>query len=182
MKPQPMYRNILLSEEITCSAVEKVINTIFSINYDDDQKEADYKDFTREPIFLFINSVGGGAYDALALCDVINRSKTPVYTIALGCTMSAGLLIYLYGHKRLVGYNSTLMYHDVSSGMHGKSEYVKQELKEMQRIADIMNVRMVSTSKIEMTTLRNYIDRKAEWYIDAAHALDLHLADGYYEG
>jgi len=56
-----MYRNILLSDEITSSSVEKVISTIFSINYDDDQKEEEYRDWVREPIMLFINTNGGNA-------------------------------------------------------------------------------------------------------------------------
>jgi ATP-dependent Clp protease protease subunit len=181
MKATPMYRKILLSDEITSSSVEKIINTIFSINYDDDQKEEEYKDFKREPILLFINTNGGNAYDALALGDVIHQSKTPVYTIALGWCMSAGFLIYLFGHKKFVGYNSTLMYHDVSMGMKGKSEYIKQELSEMKRIADIMNTIIVSNSKVELKDLQDYINRKAEWYIEAVRALDLHLADGYYD-
>lgn len=182
MKSTPMYRNILLSDEITASSVEKVINTIFSINYDDDQKEAEYKEFKREPIKLFINTNGGNAYDAFALGDVIRNSKTPVHTIALGWCMSAGFLIYLFGHKRYMSEYATLMYHDVSTGMNGKTQYVKQELKEMQRIANMMNRLIVGSSRIKDHTLRDYIDRKAEWYIDANTALDLELCDGFYVG
>jgi ATP-dependent protease ClpP protease subunit len=180
MKPTPMYRNILLSDEITSSSVEKVINMIFSINYDDDQKEEEYRDWVREPIMLFINTNGGNAYDAFALGDVICKSKTPVHTIALGWCMSAGLLIYLFGHKRYMGEHATLMYHDVATVAHGKSEQVKQELSEMKRLADMMNQLIVNTSKIGLKTLEDYINRKAEWYIDLAAALDLGLCDGYY--
>ena len=180
MKPQPMYRKILLSDEITSSSVEKVISMIFSINYDDDQKEEEYKDWVREPIMLFINSNGGNAYDAFALADVIRKSKTPVHTIALGWCMSAGFLIYLFGHKRLMSEYATLMYHDVATSTHGKSEQVKQELSEMKRLADMMNRIIVHTSKVGLKTLEDYINRKAEWYIDADTALDLELCDGYY--
>ena len=180
MKPQPMYRNLLLSDEITSASVEKIINMIFSINYDDDQKEEEYRGFTREPILLFINTNGGNAYDAFALGDVIKNSKTPVYTIALGWCMSAGFLIYLFGHKRYMSEYATLMYHDVSSYAHGKTEQVKQELKEMERLAGLMNRLIVKTSKIELKTLEEYIDRKAEWYIDAETALKLSLCNGLY--
>lgn len=179
-KPTPMYRNILLSDEITSSSVEKVIVTIFSINYDDDQKEEEYKDWVREPIMLFINSNGGNVYDAFALGDVIRKSKTPVHTIALGWCMSAGLLIYLFGHKRYMGECATLMYHDIATATHGKSEYVKQELSEMKRLAEIMNYKIIETSNVKPETLKDYINRKAEWYIDAGTALDLELCDGYY--
>ena len=39
MKPTPLYRNILISEEIDGSSVKTVINKIMDINYDDDLKE-----------------------------------------------------------------------------------------------------------------------------------------------
>jgi ATP-dependent Clp protease protease subunit len=180
MKPTPMYRNILLSDEVNSSSVEKVINMIFSINYDDDQKEAEYKDWVREPIMLFINTNGGNAYDAFALGDVIRKSETPVYTIALGWCMSAGFLIYLFGHRRYMSEYATLMYHDVATQTSGKSEYVRQELSEMKRLADMMNNLIIKTSNIELKTLEDYINRKAEWYIDAKKALELGLCNGYY--
>ena len=179
-RPLPMYRKILLSEDINSSSVEKVINTIMSINYDDDQKESEYKDWEREPIILFINTFGGNAYDAFALGDIIKTSKTPVYTIALGCCMSAGLLIYLFGHKRLMGEHATLMYHDVTAYSCGKTEYIHQELSEAKRLANIMNQIIVNTSKVGMKTLEDYINRKAEWYIDIAQALETGLADDFY--
>ena len=180
-KPLPMYRDILLSEEINSSSVEKIINAIFSINYDDDQKEAEYKDWEREPIKLFINTNGGNAYDAFALGDVIHKSKTPVHTIALGWCMSAGFLVYLFGHKRYMSEYATLMYHDISTCVSGKTEYVKQELKEMNRLADMMNRKILETSNVKPETLRDYTSRKAEWYIDAGTALDLSLCDSYYK-
>ena len=56
MKPIPLYRNILISEEIDSGSVKAAISKIMDINYDDDLKEQDYKDWVREPIMLFINS------------------------------------------------------------------------------------------------------------------------------
>ena len=128
MKPTPLYRNILISEEINSSSVKVVINRIMDINYDDDLKEQDYKNWVREPIMLFINSNGGNAYDAFALADIIKTSKTPVYTIAIGWCMSGGLLIFMAGKKRFVGENATLMFHDVASWVNDKTEGIKQEL------------------------------------------------------
>ena len=71
MRPYPMYRNLVLSSEITSDSVLSIINKIMDINYDDDLKANDFVDWKREPIYLFINSNGGNAYDALALIDVI---------------------------------------------------------------------------------------------------------------
>ena len=80
MRPYPMYRNLVLSDEITSSSVLAIINKIMDINYDDDLKERDYCDWERKPIYLFINSNGGNAYDALALIDIIHQPSATVYT------------------------------------------------------------------------------------------------------
>ena len=39
MKPTPLYRNILISEEIDSGSVKAAISKIMDINYDDDLKE-----------------------------------------------------------------------------------------------------------------------------------------------
>lgn len=92
-KPEMYYRNIILSENITSESVKSVLETIMQINWDDEQKEADYKDWERKPIKLFINSFGGSVYDGLSLVDVIKQSKTPVHTISIGI-LAAYCLLY----------------------------------------------------------------------------------------
>lgn len=180
-KPEMKYRKILLSEDITSSSVKDVIKEIMEINEDDDHKEMDYKDWERKPINLFINSFGGSVYDGLALVDVIKQSKTPVYTISVGSSMSMGFWIYLAGHKRFVGEHSTLMFHDISTYVWDKSVGIKQELNEMLRLQRIICDEVTSTSLVKQETLDDYITRKAEWYIPANEAIKLKLADGYYK-
>ena len=180
-KPQEQYRNILLSDNIKSETVKSIIETIMAINWDDDAKEADYKDWERKPIKLFINSFGGSVYDGLALFDTIKQSKTPVHTISIGSSMSMGLWIYLAGHKRFVGEHSTLMFHDISTGIWDKLEGIKQELNEGLRLQKMICDEVVNTSLIKRETLDDYITRKAEWYIPADEAIKLKLADGYYK-
>ena len=47
MRPYPMYRNLVLSDEITSESVRSIINKIMDINYDDDLKTNDYCDWKR---------------------------------------------------------------------------------------------------------------------------------------
>ena len=180
MKPRPMPRNILISNEIDAGCAKAVINMIMDINYDDDIKEEEVRDWVREPIYVYINSNGGNAYDALAIYDVIQHSKTPVYTVALGWCMSAGLWIFMAGNTRLVGEHATLMFHDVTSWATGKTEQVKQELKEAQRLARMYCNAITDTSKVTQEMLDDYIMRKAEWYIPAEEAIKLKIANKYY--
>lgn len=181
-KPIPMYRNILLSENVESSSVKNIINSIMAINHDDDEKETEYKDWVREPIKLFINSFGGSVYDGLAVVDVIKNSKTPVYTISIGSSMSMGLWMFMAGHKRLIGENATLMFHDISCGIHDKTEGWKQEIKEMERLQKILIDEIVSKTLVKKEKLEDYINRKAEWYIPACEAIDLKFATEYYKG
>lgn len=180
-KPEERYRKILLSENITSSSVKDVIKEIMEINNDDDLKEADYKDWERKPIKLFINSFRGSVYDGLGLIDIIKQSKTPVHTISVGSSMSMGLWIYLAGHKRFIGENATLMFHDISTVVWDKTEGIKQEVKEMERLQSMLSQHITSTSLVKQETLDDYITRKAEWYIPADEAIKLKLADGYYK-
>ena len=53
-KPEEQYRKILLSENINCTSTKDTIKAIMEINRDDDLKEADYRDWERKPIKLFI--------------------------------------------------------------------------------------------------------------------------------
>lgn len=176
-----MYRSLVLSEDITNCSVSKIISDILKINFEDDSNATLYKDFKREPIRLYINTFGGNVYDGLALLDVIKNSKTPVYTICLGACMSAGLFIWLGGAKRIIGKNATLMYHDISIVCKGKTELIIQEIDELKRLQNIVINEIISRSQIKEDTIRDYISRRAEWYIPADKAIELKLADEYYD-
>ena len=179
-KPLPISRNFLLNDEIESNTIKDVIQGILNVNESDNDREQEYKDWVREPILVFINSPGGSVYNGLALVDIIKRSKTPVYTICIGHAMSMGLWIFMAGHKRLIGSNATLMFHDISTYMKGKTEYVKQELEEMNRLQKMLIDEITSKSLVKTKQLEDYIEKKSEWYIPAAQAISLELADSYY--
>ena len=179
--PEHKKRELFISDRISQGSVKYVIEDIFEINADDDQKEKIYKDWERTPIKLFINSYGGSVYDGLALVDVIKRSRTPVYTICIGSCMSMAFWIWLAGEQRLVGELSTLMFPDLSVFAIDTTEGIKQELIEMLRLQNLLVTEILSKSAVKEETLRDYITRKAEWYIPADEAIKLKLADGYYK-
>ena len=66
----------------------------------------------RTPIKIMINTNGGDVSAAMHLVDIISVSKTPVYTIGLGLVYSAGALIFIAGHKRMIFKNTTMLIHD----------------------------------------------------------------------
>ena len=179
--PEHRKRNLLLCDRISQNSIKNIIENIFEINEDDKQKAEIYNNWEREPIKLFINSYGGSVYDGLALIDVIKQSETPVHTICIGSCMSMAFWIWLSGENRLVGKRATLMFHDLASFVVGKTEGIKQELNEMTRLQNLLVDEITKKSMVKEETLKDYIIRKAEWYIPADEAIALKLATGYYK-
>ena len=181
-KPYPMYRNLLISDEITSGSVKAIIDKIMDINYDDDIKEKEYKDWVREPIKLYIYTYGGVCYAGYALIDAIKVSKTPVHTIVLGAAMSMGIFIFVSGHKRIIGEHATLMYHDVSlHPIEDKLEGIKNDFEEGVRLSDMGTKLLLDNSLVTQDKVDDYRKRKAEWYISAEEAIRLKIADEYYK-
>lgn len=101
----------------------------------------------RDPINLFIDSVGGYISSSWKLIDLIGRMKTPVYTYCTGSCESCAALLFLSGEKRFMSENSHVMIHDISTSCDGK-------------ISEIFNA--VDYLKVERTQLRNYILRRTK--------------------
>lgn len=170
-------RKILISDDINNGVAKETIQKIFDINYDDQSKAKEYKEFEIEPIQLYINSFGGEAYGGLAIVDAILSSQTPVYTYCIGCAMSMGLWIYMAGNKRFVGKNSTFMYHEITHGIYDKLTGIKLEIKESDRLQAMYDDIIVKNSNIMQETLEDYKTRKAEWYISSLDSIKLGIAN-----
>lgn len=63
-------------------------------------EEKDVPENELKPIRLFIHSYGGDLEQTNFFCDLVQSSRIPIITIAMGVAMSAGFLIFLSGHKR----------------------------------------------------------------------------------
>lgn len=175
-RPIPMYRKLWLTGEVTEASVQAIVDKIMEINKDDDEKRKDYSDWVSEPIWLFINTFGGVCYDSFGLVDIMQASRAPVYTVAIGKCMSSGLLIYIGGKQRFTGPNTTFMFHDVSFGKAGKTEEVKQELEEAKRIGSRYCNFIKERTNITQEMMDSYIKTKAEWYIPAEEAIGLGIS------
>lgn len=81
------------------------------------KKDKDVPVYERKPITIFLTTPGGDAGSALVLVDIMNSSKTPITTIALGDCQSAGAIILMTGHYRMALRNTDIMIHDVSTAM-----------------------------------------------------------------
>lgn len=69
----------------------------------------------RTPIKIYINSYGGSLTGALTIADAIVMSKTPVYTINIGCAYSGGMLVFIVGDKRYACPSASFLFHEGST-------------------------------------------------------------------
>lgn len=102
----------------------------------------------RKPIKIFINSDGGSLTDCMYICNIIEASKTPVYTINCGSAYSAGGLILMSGHKRYTLPDATALIHDGSTGI----------IESMAKVYDYNDFLKLYTSKY----IKNFILRKTK--------------------
>lgn len=174
-------RNIYLSDQITQESVSGVIEKIITINEADDfiDKKGNLYDFKydRKPIKLYIDSYGGSVYQCLGLISVMERSKTPIHTICTGCAMSAGFMILISGHKRFAHKYSTPLYHQASSFVFGELKNIEENVSEMKRLQDMLEVMVLEKTDIKKSKLKQVYVEKLDWYLSAKDALDNNVID-----
>ena len=73
----------------------------------------------RKPIKLLIDSYGGSLVGGLMIADAIRLSKTPVYTVNAGTAYSAGLLVFITGHRRFCYPSASFLFHEGSTATAG---------------------------------------------------------------
>lgn len=171
-------RSLFIKELIEDKIICDLISQIIKINEEDDIEEKKLKDFERKPIMLYINTHGGDVDSGLILSNVIETSKTPVYTIALAKIYSMGLYIYLAGKKKLAYKYSSFLIHEISDrrcgGLITEIEDKVNRGKELQKI---LNSIIFSKTKITENKLIEIIEQKKDWIFMAEEAKELNIVD-----
>ena len=179
---KPKHRRIYLSEQFNQESVKKIIREIIDINEDDERLEKEFMmnydlKWDRLPIEIYIDSYGGSVYQCLGLIDIIDKSKTPVHTIVSGCAISCGFLLLISGHKRFAYKNSTLMYHQLSSGKYGTLQEIEESVEELKRLNKLLKNHTLKRTKISKEKLKECHTNKLDWYITSEDALKLEIID-----
>ena len=80
-------------------------------------------------LYLHINSYGGSVFAGLSSVDYIINSKVPVTTVIDGCAASAATLMSVVGKRRLMHKHAYMLIDQLSSGMWGKYEDLKDDME-----------------------------------------------------
>lgn len=130
---------------------------------------------SRKPIKLLIFTYGGDVFPTNNLIDIINISKTPVYTYNMGNALSAGFQILISGHKRFCLENSRALYHSGSGGTSGTYEQTQAQMKEYERIIKIFENNVLTKTKINSNIFKK--NKTKEWYMNSTEQLEYGIVD-----
>lgn len=126
-------------------------------------------------INLHINSYGGSVFAGFSSVDYIIQSKVPITTIVDGCAASAATMMSVVGSHRKINRNAYMLIHQLSSGMWGKYEELKDDMKNsdilMKRIKQIYR----DYTKIPTKKLNDVLKHDLWW--DAETCLKYGLVD-----
>lgn len=179
--PLPTERDLFSAKQVEQSTIEELSRKIIEINNDDEKLKKIYDiygfEYRPKPIKIYIDSYGGEIYSCLGLISIIENSKTAIHTIVTGTAMSCGFMILISGHKRFAHKNSTVMYHQASTGFWGKIKDMKEDYDETKRLQSVLESIVLEKTKIKKEDLKKVYNRKKDWYIDSKTALKLKVVD-----
>jgi ATP-dependent Clp protease protease subunit len=126
-----------------------------------------------KPITLYVTSGGGSVIAGFALYDqlrTLSEQGHHLTTVVRGFAASMGGVIALAGDTRLIGAESFIHVHEISSGVGGKLSEVKDEVAFMEKMNQKVEDLYVSRTKLKRGEFRKrYV--KSELWIDATEAI-----------
>lgn len=135
------------------------------------------------PWTIFLNSVGGDVYSASGIIDELTAQSlrgggSHEVTIKVrGVAASAAGMILQAADHRLVGWNSRIMVHKGTSGVHGSADEIADEHEWWQEATDQMiNLFLSRTDRITRAEFRRKINRR-DWWLSAEESVQIGFAD-----
>ncbi len=126
-------------------------------------------------IKLYINSNGGSLLDCFAAVDTIRNSKAPVHSIIEGSAASAATIMSVVANKRSIAKHGYMLIHQLSTGMWGKVENLKDEMDNCSLFMNVINEIYQKYTKIPKNVLKEILKR--DIYMDSKTCLKYGLVD-----
>tara|TARA_R110002110_G_scaffold119861_3_gene294593 strand:- start:669 stop:1307 length:639 start_codon:yes stop_codon:yes gene_type:complete len=154
--------NLALNKSI-CNLGDKLYNHAQSLSADPPN------------LFLHINSFGGSVFAGFSTVDYILNSKVPVTTVIDGCAASAATMMSVVGTHRIMHKHSFMLIHQLSSGMWGKYEDLKDDIKNCDLLMETIKNIYEERTKIPKKELKEMLKHDLWW--DAKTCLKYGLID-----
>lgn len=128
-----------------------------------------------EPIRIFIHTYGGDLEQANFFCDLIQASRIPIITIAMGVAMSAGFLIFLSGHKRYAFKHTQMLVHSGSAAFQGTAEQIEEAQKNYKKQIEEMKTFILEKTEIDEKTFNK--NKNKDWYLTSEDLKKYNIID-----
>ncbi len=138
-------------------------------------EEKDVRTEDLKPIRLFIHSYGGRLEQANFFCDLIQASRIPVITIAMGVAMSAGFLIFLSGRKRYAFSHTQMLTHEGNAAFQGTAGQVEDAQKSYKKQIEEMKRYILDKTSIDEKTFNR--NKNKDWYLTAEELVKYNIVD-----
>lgn len=138
-------------------------------------EEKDVRTEDLKPIRLFIHSYGGCLEQANFFCDLIQASRIPVITIAMGVAMSAGFLIFLSGRKRYAFSHTQMLIHEGSAAFQGTAGQVEDAQKSYKKQIEEMKRYILDKTSIDEKTFNR--NKNKDWYLSSEELVKYNIVD-----
>lgn len=171
--PNPDLRNYYRDEQDRIfwlndqveNCAEDLIKMILRCNKEDKGKQVE----ERIPIKIFIDSPGGEVTFMWSIINIIEMSKTPVWTINYCTAFSAAGEILVSGHKRFALPGSHVMIHLGSCAYSGDAANVEATKKYFDNLSKKTVDHLLKRTKIEPKMFKK--KTLTDWFLDENDAL-----------
>lgn len=168
---EPSSRTVFLVGDIEEGRIKKATKSVIAL-----AEEGGPDD----PIYLYVSTLGGEVYEALALYDLIKCIPQPVHTKGFGKIMSAGCLLLAAGSRghRAMSENAVLMYHagfEDACGNVWEMEASLREFKRTEGVYDKLFARECGCDVAQVEAL--YATTRVNNFMDAQQALAFGVVD-----
>ena len=168
-------RRLVINETVTD---EFMFYSQLIIQWNKEDNENNIPVENRKPIKILLYTYGGVVDAAKSFYNIMQISKTPVYVYNMGVCASAGVLIFLSGHKRFAIKGSSFLIHEGELGLGGQTTKVIENLKAIEKQEKEIEEYIISKTNIDKKMYGK--NRKKEWWI-TTEAKELGLIDEFVE-
>jgi ATP-dependent Clp protease protease subunit len=130
---------------------------------------------------VIIDSNGGCAYALVALSEMMKNSKINIATIVESRALSCAAILLSCGHQgfRYMAKNATVMVHDIKTTYNGKTEDVKADAQETDRLNQLMYKVLGDNCKKDNDFFKKIMQKNncADLYLSADDCLKFGMID-----
>ena len=133
------------------------------------------KSYTKKPMNIHINCVGGDVFDGMAIYNIIKKRTAETTVYIEGIAASMGSVIALAADNVVMAENSLFMIHNAWGGAMGESKELKKTANLLEKISNEIADIYIKKTNLPYDKVKEMMDE--ETWLNAEEALELGFID-----